>query len=622
MKRLIYFFKRISSNKKVFVLTVLFLFAIVFSIVHLSYALFSVRTEKGGAFTFTVGELPYQLESLSLDESKSLTIGAGERKTIELTVTNLSDIASHFKLYYSSGTNEVSVFYFKNENYVDGIGTLASKGKSHFLIVLENHSSAKLVITLGVQGGLLNRELTLEQGKELTETLEYMDKSGANRPVLVEGQIPVVYDQNRSSWVKADTKEKWYDYNNQEWANVVTVKENGTKTRGEYMNATPGTVISMDDINTMWVWIPRYKYSIPDEAKGEKTTCAFPDNPSYSYDCYLDPGEIQIQFVLDDSVLVGDSTSSMIHPAFTFGEKELEGIWYAKFETTGTLSNACTNENCDVSSVTVKPFVASLRNQRVSSFFYMARSMQMNHASASTFGFSKTDSDLHMSKNSEWGAVAYLSQSKYGKFGNNDYAGREKEVYQNKSTDLITGSSNGTPSTSTYHTQVAYDVERSGTGASTTGNITGVYDMSGGSIEYVMGVLADPNGLPRTGFSESVHSGFNGMLTDGSYYTTGIDFPDPKYYDLYQYQTTGIVDAYHPSLLLSLCNHGVCFGHALSETNGWYQDSPYVLYDAGVWYIRGGATGDSEISGIFSTGTYGQGEKTTFNTTRLVHVPL
>lgn len=130
MKRLIYFFKRISSNKKVFVLTVLFLFAIVFSIVHLSYALFSVRTEKGGAFTFTVGELPYQLESLSLDESKSLTIGAGERKTIELTVTNPSDIASHFKLYYSGGTNEVSVFYFKNENYVDGIGTLASKGKS------------------------------------------------------------------------------------------------------------------------------------------------------------------------------------------------------------------------------------------------------------------------------------------------------------------------------------------------------------------------------------------------------------------------------------------------------------------------------------------------------------
>ena len=52
MKRLIYFFKRID-NKKALVLTVLFLFAIVFSIVHLSYALFSVRTEKGGAFTFT-----------------------------------------------------------------------------------------------------------------------------------------------------------------------------------------------------------------------------------------------------------------------------------------------------------------------------------------------------------------------------------------------------------------------------------------------------------------------------------------------------------------------------------------------------------------------------------------
>ena len=45
------------------------------------------------------------------------------------------------------------------------------------------------------------------------------------------------------------------------------------------------------------------------------------------------------------------------------------------------------------------------------------------------FGIKSSITDTHMMKNSEWGAVAYLSQSKYGKYGNLDYEGREKEVY-------------------------------------------------------------------------------------------------------------------------------------------------------------------------------------------------
>ena len=33
--------------------------------------------------------------------------------------------------------------------------------------------------------------------------------------------------------------------------------------------------------------------------------------------------------------------------------------------------------------------------------------------------------DIHLIKNSEWGAVAYLSKSKYGKFGNSMYTKEE-----------------------------------------------------------------------------------------------------------------------------------------------------------------------------------------------------
>ena len=36
--------------------------------------------------------------------------------------------------------------------------------------------------------------------------------------------------------------------------------------------------------------------------------------------------------------------------------------------------------------------------------------------------------DTHMIKNTEWVIVAYLSQSKYGKYGNENYTGADKEV--------------------------------------------------------------------------------------------------------------------------------------------------------------------------------------------------
>ena len=55
------------------------------------------------------------------------------------------------------------------------------------------------------------------------------------------------------------------------WANAVTLNESGTGTgvddilrhdRSWYISQPAGTPIRIDDINTMWVWIPRYIYKI------------------------------------------------------------------------------------------------------------------------------------------------------------------------------------------------------------------------------------------------------------------------------------------------------------------------------------------------------------------------
>ena len=369
-----------------------------------------------------------------------------------------------------------------------------------------------------------------------------------NAPVLASNMIPVYYDETAETWKKADLANpnntyKWYDYNNGMWANAVTVT---SSSRSKYLNASIGTVISMNDITTMWVWIPRFNAVTPS---------------NYNGGTQAKPNAIDVTFVKPNETAID---------AFTFGTKQLSGFWYGKFEIGGTLASPCTNETCNVSNIVVKPNVSSLRSQKVSSFFYASRSMEKTENS---FGFISSEVDTHMSKNNEWGAVAYLTQSIYGRCINSTTC---SEVGINNNNSYLTGygapaGSNTSVTNGTYNTELGKD-------ASTTGTIYGIYDMAGGSEEYVMGVLADPNGKPRSGNSSSLNSGFTGMLKDGTTYT-GVSFPDTKYYNNY----TGTTYT----------------GHALTETKNWYSDDARFVDSSYPWFNRGGHLYNSTYAGVF-----------------------
>ncbi len=458
----------------------------------------------------------------------------------------------------------------------------------------------------------------------------YHDASGANQPVLNGDMIPVVYDETRKEWVKQDL-DKSYDYSQQVWANAVTVVEDGTQTRSYYKKAKAGTVISMSDINTMWVWIPRYSYTIKSEDGGENYFGkASSDNESPTKAL---PGEIDVKFIStsqndsDGSAKYTESQPSnwRTNDAFTFGDKILSGIWVAKFETTGSLSEdqqACIDLNCDISKITIKPNVSSVRNQRISSFFYMARSMQKEN---NPYGFNSESGDLHMSKNNEWGAVAYLSQSKYGKYGNGDYSGANKEVYMNNSSDYITGNSSGTPD-ATEIKGVLHEYNDmnsfSGVGASTTGTIYGIYDMSGGSTEYVMGGFEyDAQGSNEHAGQISVaSSGFKGLSATIPPAETGtISMPEKKYYNVYKTATptSSIWSTAKPELA---CNSNICYGHALSETAEWYGDYALFGIRSYPWFRRGGTYNSSPVGGLFLAHPYSGNYNETIST-RLVLTP-
>ena len=293
--------------------------------------------------------------------------------------------------------------------------------------------------------------------------------------------IPIVISDTGivSTISKNDTS--WYNYDNKEWANVVLVT---SSSRSKYLN-TAGVTVSESDILAYYVWIPRYSYRIWSVDNNSKT------------------GEEQeIEIVFEDKnatkilgTQVGDFRT---HPAFTFGNTELNGIWVGKFETTGSADTP-----------TIKPNVQSLTSQNVSTQFTTSQKI-----GESTYG-STSKIDAHMMKNSEWSATVYLSHSKYGV---------NREVYINNSSSKYTGQSGGNvggstaintvytnqASTAQYNTygfytwdgylleyntntkMTTHDISKV---ASTTGNITGVYDVSGGALEYVMGVYANSSGV-------------------------------------------------------------------------------------------------------------------------------
>ena len=398
------------------------------------------------------------------------------------------------------------------------------------------------------------------------------------RPVVNEGLIPVVFDTTAGTTsVKNGTNVKtigkndsnWYNYSEKKWANAVLVTNTS---RSKYLN-TSGVTVSESDILGYFVWIPRYRYKI-------WTTGVSSSGKEQEIDIIFEGKN-------ETKAVATQTGGYYTHPAFTFGNTELDGFWIGKFETGGTANEP-----------KVKPDIRALVSQNISTQFATALKFAGGTQSGSTVTFngnstygltSKTDS--HMLKNSEWGAVAYLSHSKYG---------ANREVYINNSSGLYTGRSGGnvsgsTPINGTYTDQTSttqynsygfytwdgyllnYNTNtRSSTRilekvASTTGNIYGVYDMSGGAYEYVMGNFANTIG----------NSGFTTL-------------PDSKYYDVYSSNIfTGT-----STTNINFCTLATCGGHALNETAGWYSDSSRFVYSSSAWFRRGGYY-NSSASGIF-----------------------
>ncbi len=445
-----------------------------------------------------------------------------------------------------------------------------------------------------------------EKSGLLSEVWKDKTLNGADPVLDVEGStkklIPITLD-NDGTVHYANLKTKWYDYADKKWANAVILVDNPKNGGEENYNYKVGDIILEEDIESYFVWIPRFSYKIWNMANTEEYNSALKASEVLT-DSSLETSTINafnkskiINIKFGDAITnprMNESKATLneyyTHPAFTLGDKDLNGIWVGKFETgynqdgdngepitidnNWNVNGAKQNKEASI-RIIVKPNVYSWQNNSVKNFFFSA----YNYARGL---------ESHMMKNTEWGALAYLSHSVYG-IGtevNANNSGRKTgysaviDIYKG-SWPIDTGDTKD--KTQPYNTLTGYL-------ASTTGNITGVYDMSGGTHEYMASYV-------------SGNVGTSGFLDDKELTTIY-----KNYFDVYSANSN--VSSYNKRILGDATGEMGPFYHYYDSTDGggnhnsWYSDYANFVYPNNPWFARGGYTMYGPIGGQFSSNSF------------------
>ena len=550
---------------------------------YYTYAMFTANVSSGNVVNMDT-TITYKFD---INGTQNIHVGKNSVASFNVLVTNTTSGSIHYEIYYSSSNDLTNVIIGEvvEDKTVTTIALNTSreleKDKSITVpLVIANNSNNDIDVVIGVVTGYVGNTINYgtdnyPNGTKITNTYNLSDitnsceggtnagdncivklengikttycetsseqvsedPTGANRPVLAEGMIPITYDG--TNWVKADeygAYNNWYDYGNQKWANAVMVTS--TK-RDTYMNANAGTVVPETVILAYYVWIPRYKYKLFNAtyASGKASQLievTFENGTSTT-------GNVTCTYSTYGAETCQNKANGnwYTHPAFTMinasGNKtELKGIWVAKFEISGSTT-----------APRVKPGVSSLRSITVANMYNTGKLFRSTDYITSN-GINQSDS--HMMKNIEWGAVAYLKQSNYG-LGTTD-------ITSNGAGSYLTGGGSGT----SYITNILQ---------STTGNVFGVYDMSGGAFEYVMG-----------NYNKIAESS---QLTVSTVPAEHIDI----------YSGTSVATSH--------------LGDATGETAGWYSDAKKFISSSSPWFLRGGDCSSGSVAGVFSFGSYNGG---------------
>ena len=403
--------------------------------------------------------------------------------------------------------------YKKNRNntYCISVESLINEGRLENNLIYLNKS----ITNYSVEVKYTNKfNYDLLESSSCKEKIMYEDETiDGNDPYLNGDLTPVIYDSTDKVWRIADPYSKWYDYKNFKWANAVLLRPGVTKKVGDIVNiesADPYEIISI------FVWIPRYEYKIEGQyGRGGKK--------------YY-PGEIDVNFI---SVDKKNTDGFITPPGFKFGDENLNGFWISKFYAGINLTAKAKNKEAIISSVAnadmsgIPSDYKYCVNQGIKKYFTCHFFSVKNMTLDPIYGLNDSIYDSHMMKNAEYAAVSYLSQSKYGKYGNDMFpAGYKTITPTNSYTGKLYLKTANIPYNDEHFTKtvskqtddgwinVVEEDYYNGVASSTTGTVYGVYDL-------------------LTGSGTSVSAFFGNIKYTDTFEVFDDTVVDSKYYDMY-----------------------------------------------------------------------------------------
>ena len=440
-----------------------------------------------------------------------------------------------------------------------------------------------------------------------------------NKPDLMSGMSAIKFteptdsSEGKDEKVSDSSKNDWYNYSEKKWANAET------------------------NDGSMWVWIPRYAYKI--NKSNQTFDVVFLVGTTDNY--YDKDGKLQTAKRQTSETDIPDATKDyVVHPAFTnessIGyvnggwKKELTGIWVSKFEAgyAGGNNNADkvdSNVNYSQSTSWVWSGEAgtSLDSSQPARNFYevygskttaikyptfQGLTYSMNYINQSDafsisraltddnniYKLSNKETDSHLIKNSEWGAVSYLGQSQYGLNGTNI---RINNLTLNNSVPTIyavTGYASKTSDDAgaTSSTSGVYKwTEKYGQAASCTGTIYGIYDMSGGTWERFAAIVNNGNGNLNT-YGKAIMNALNNGKSS-------------EYVTVYPKGETSGQSLDDASKSNYAANTKI-YGDAIRETStagldstSWYSDCSFFVGANDPFFLRGGGYWSTSDAGLF-----------------------
>ena len=448
----------------------------------------------------------------------------------------------------------------------------------------------------------------------------FNEEQKVNAPVLKTGMTPVKFDNGNIVKTSADDNE-WYNYQNKQWANAQT--EDGS----------------------LWVWIPRYAYKINKPASSDTeqkgtTNVVFLIGTTDNYIGTDGKVHNDTKRCKTEDEKIDTTAGWTVHPAFTNEssinyrnggwDSELYGIWVAKFEAAfATTSNVPSNKvrvssginysqptvwgpnaiykaEVDSSATTdgnikARNYVDGIYGTTPTSIKYptfQGSSYSMNYinhndayllsrkltADGNIYGLSG-DADSHLIKNSEWGSVSYLSKSEYG-LGSVNIAINNKN-FNDHTNNVYAGTGYNNQGKEWNDTSI-----KAGYSASTTGNIYGIYDMSGGTWERSTAYVNNSIGVgKRNTYGASVVTGGAKSTKYATVYPSN-ETKDTNDNDKRSQANYNVNDKIYGDAVRETSTKGV-------EKSSWYSDYSYFPEGDFPFFVRGGHFWDGVSAGLF-----------------------